>query len=132
MIFCINVVHQYFVVQAKIIIVREKHILYRKNWCTQYFCESRIRVKPNILCEHNIVLNPDLRWKSTSVNTISSDLKPKFSCKSTSVYVYHLNQFLPTPIFPLYCTVLALLLCTIKALCMLDFCPFDICCIPFA
>ena len=33
-----------------------------KNWCTQYFCESRIKVKTNI-CEHNNFLNPDLRFK---------------------------------------------------------------------
>ena len=31
-----------------------------EKWCTQYFCESRIKVKTNI-CEHNIFLNPDLR-----------------------------------------------------------------------
>ena len=33
---------------------------WRKNWCTQFFCESRIKVKNNI-CEHNFFLNPDLR-----------------------------------------------------------------------
>ena len=35
------------------------------------------------------------------MNTIFSDLRPRFSCKSTSVNVYHLHQFIPTPIFPL-------------------------------
>ena len=67
---------------------------------TQYFCESRIRVKTNI-CEHNIFLNPYLGWKPTSVSTIFYDLKPRFSCKSTSVNVFHLHQWIPTPIFPL-------------------------------
>ena len=51
---------------------------------------------------HEWVLNADLRWKPTSVNTIFSDLKPRFSCKSTSVNVYHLHQLIPTPIFPLH------------------------------
>ena len=40
-----------------------------------------------------ICLNPDLRWKPTPVYTIFSDLKPRFSCKSTPVNVYHLHQF---------------------------------------
>ena len=35
------------------------------------------------------------------MNTIFSDLKPRFSCKSTSGNVYHLHQLIPTPIFPL-------------------------------
>ena len=35
-------------------------VVQRKNWCTQYFRESRIKVKTNI-CEHNNFLNPDLR-----------------------------------------------------------------------
>ena len=50
------------------------------------FCESRTNVKTNI-CEHNNFLNPDFRWKPTSVNTTFFDLKPRFSCKSTSVNV---------------------------------------------
>ena len=58
-------------------------------------------MKTNI-CEHNNFLNPDFRWKTTSVNTIFSDLKPKFSCKATSVNVYCVHRLLCTPIFPLY------------------------------
>ena len=57
-----------------------------KNWCTQYFRESRIKVKTNI-CENNNFLNPDFRWKPKSVNTLFLNLKPRFSCKSTSVNV---------------------------------------------
>ena len=61
------------------------------------FLWIQIKVKTNI-CEHYIFLNPDLRWKPTSVNTLFSDLKPRFSCKSTSVKVYrytnwYLHQF---------------------------------------
>ena len=72
-----------------------------KNWYTQYFCESRFKVKTNTR-EHNYFLNPDSRLKPTYVNTIFSDLKPRFSYKSTSVNIYHLHQFLSSPIFPLY------------------------------
>ena len=77
---------------------KKKH--QRRNWCTQYFRESRIKVKTNI-CEHNNFLNEDSRWKPTSVNTIFLDLKPKFSCKSTSVNVYCVHRLLCTMIFPL-------------------------------
>ena len=41
---------------------------------------------------HNIFFS-DLRWKPTSVNTKFSHLKPRFSCKLTSVNDYHLHQF---------------------------------------
>ena len=52
-------------------------------------------MKTNI-CEHNDFFNPDLRWKPTSVNTIFSDWKPKFSCKSTSVNAYCVHRLLCT------------------------------------
>ena len=58
------------------------------------------RVKTNI-CEHKNFLKSDFRWKPTSVNTIVLDLKPKFSCKSTSVNVYCIHRLLCTQIFPL-------------------------------
>ena len=64
---------------------------------------------------HNILVNPEFRWKPssanmiffnpdlgskpTSVNKKMSDLKPRLSCKLISVNVYHLHQFLPAPFF---------------------------------
>ena len=45
---------------------------------------------------HNIFVIPELGWKPTSVYTIFLDLKPKLSCKSTSVNVYCVHRLLFT------------------------------------
>ena len=45
------------------------------------------------MCEHNIFLNLDLRWKPTSADTKISDQKPRLNYKSTSLNVYHIQQF---------------------------------------
>ena len=63
------------------------------------FLNPELRWKPTSV--NTIFFNPDLRWKPTYVNTIFSDLKPRFSCKSASVNVYHLHQLIHTQIFPL-------------------------------